>query len=104
MTNEQELRRFIKVILSRDSSEKAKLSLNQLKNILETNNLSKQDKESERIIRIIDLALDNLQDFMSVASENTTSDPFSDEQMKIALRRAEERKRREAEMARWGRC
>ena len=57
-----------------------------------------------KIITIIDLALDNLQDFMGVAKENTSSDPFSDEQMKIALRRAEERKRREAEMARWGRC
>lgn len=104
MSNEQELRRFIKKLLSYNSSEKAEISLKQLKNILETNNISKQDNEFDNLIKVIDLALDNLPDFIGVATQNTIDEPFSDEKVKIALRRAEERKRREAEMGIWGRC
>ena len=85
---------FMKRILECGSTEKSTASLNQLKKILEM-----QNADSE-MINLVNKTLVSLPEAKSVAKEPT----FNEESLRIAIKRAEDRKRREAEMASRGRC
>ena len=85
---------FMKRILECGSDTKSEVSLNQLKKILEV-----QNADSE-LISLVTKTIDGLPEAKKAAKEVV----FTEESLKIALRRAEDRKRREAEMASRGRC
>ena len=85
---------FIKRILEYGSAEKSKASLNQLKEILEA-----QDADAA-MVDLVQQTLESLPEAKAVAKEAS----FSEENLRIAIRRAADRKRREEEMAYRGRC
>ncbi len=81
-------------ILECGSEEKSWASLNQLREILET------QKADVEMIDLVKKTLLNLPGAKTAAKE----DPFTEEKLRIAILRSEERKRREAEMDQRGRC
>ncbi len=85
---------FMKRILENGSESKSCISLNQLKEILETQNADKA------LVDLVRQTLLSLPEAKAAAKEST----FSEESLQIAIRRTKERKRREAEMANRGRC
>ena len=84
----------MKRILECGSSVKSAASLNQLKEILETQNAD------AGMISLVNQTLESLPEAKAAASEPA----FTEESLRTAIRRAEDRKRREAEMANRGRC
>ena len=85
---------FMKRILECGSEEKSRASLNQLREILET------QKADAEMIDLVKKTLLNLPGVKTAAKE----DPFTEENLRIAILRSEERQRREAEMDQRGRC
>ena len=85
---------FLKRILEYGSTAKSSASLNQLREILEIQNADVE------MINLVHQTLDSLPEAKEAARESA----FTEENLRIAIRRAEERKRREAEMADRGRC
>ena len=85
---------FMKRILECGSAAKSNASLNQLKEILEMQNAD------NAMVDLVKQTLVSLPEAKSAAKEPT----FTEESLRIAIRRAEDRKRREAEMASRGRC
>ena len=85
---------FMKRILERGSSLKSAASLNQLKEIL------KEQNADAEMLELVQQAIINLPEAKSAAKEPS----FTEESLRIAIKRAEERRRREAEMENGGRC
>ena len=85
---------FVKRILECGSTAKSTASLNQLKEILEMQNANSE------MISLLNQTIISLPEAKTAAKEPT----FTEESLRIAIRRAEDRKRREAEMASRGRC
>ena len=85
---------FMKRILECGSTAKSTASLNQLKEILEMQNADPE------MIDLINQTLGGLPEAKSAAK----APAFTEESLRIAIKRAEDRKRREAEMASRGRC
>ena len=85
---------FIKRILECGSVVRSSASLNQLKDILEAQNADAE------MINLIKQTLNSLPE----AKEAAADPKFTEESLRTAIRRAEDRKRREAEMASRGRC
>lgn len=85
---------FLKRILEKGSPEKSIESLKQLRGILVLQNAGSE------MIGLVDKTLESIPEAKVAAKK----DSFSENELKIAFRRAEERKRREEEMARRGRC
>ena len=111
MIDKHELEIFIKRILTNGTSEKAKQSLEQLKVIIIMQALSIKDYENierqyaDELVTLIKDIIENTAEFQDVAKESKDNEmPLTKEDIAIALRRAEDRKRREAEMAARGRC
>ena len=86
--------KFIKRILENGSESKSSASLNQLKEILEAQNADKA------MVALVQRTLLSLPEAKADAKKST----FTEESLRIAIMRAEDRKRREAEMASRGRC
>ena len=86
--------RFMKRILEKGSPEKSEESLRQLRKILE------DQKATKEMISLVDSTLVSIPEAKEVAKR----DIFSEEELRIAFRRAADRRRREEEMARQGRC
>lgn len=108
MIDKHELKIFIKRILTNGTSEKAKHSLEQLKSIILMQALSvKEDNNAEtgELVELLRAVIENTAEFQDVAKESKDNEmPLTKEDIAIAMRRAEDRKRREAEMAARGRC
>ena len=85
---------FMKRILECGSSAKSIASLTQLKNILE---IQGADGEMTELVKE---TLNSIPEAKEVAKDPS----FTEESLRIAFRRAEDRKRREEEMASRGRC
>ena len=85
---------FMKRILKNGSSAKSSASLNQLREILEMQNADRE------LINLVRQTIKSLPEAKSAANEPK----FTEESLRIAIRRAEERKEREREMADRGRC
>ena len=90
----QSLMLFMKRILESSSAEKAAASLHQLREILETQNA---DPEMVKLVTATIISFPE-------AKEAAKEPHFSEEELKIAIDRAEKRRLREAEMANRGRC
>ncbi|MBR5177553.1 MAG: hypothetical protein IKW90_01975 [Lachnospiraceae bacterium] len=88
------LLKFMKRILEKGSPEKSRESLQQLKKILELQNAGIEN------IKLVESTLVSIPE----AKEIAIKDSFSEEELKIAFRRAAERRRREEELATRGRC
>ena len=105
MINITELELFIKKILVNGTAQKSKYSLEQLKSILVLQSNPEDTKEAEMLIKLIDKAMDNLPEFKEMANyRKNLNTPLSQSDIDTAMRRAADRKRREAEMAARGRC
>ena len=91
---ESSLLHFIKRILEKGSPEKSEESLRQLRKILE------DQKAAKELISLVDSTLVSIPE----AKEAAIKDRFSEEELRIAFQRAADRRRREEEMARRGRC
>ena len=85
---------FMKRILEKGSPEKSEESLRQLKKILE------DQKASKEMISLVNSTLISIPE----AKEAARKDSFSEEELRIAFKRASDRRRREEELARQGRC
>ena len=85
---------FLKRILEKGSTEKSEESLRQLKKILVEQNASKE------MVRLVESTLVSIPE----AKEAAKKDSFSEAELKIAFRRAVDRRRREEELSRQGRC
>ncbi len=85
---------FAKRIFSTSSVEKAKLSLTQLKMILEEQGAPQSD------IHLLDEMINSAHEMKQMSDKQF----FTDSDIKIAARRAEERRRREMEARNRGRC
>ena len=92
--NKDSLMLFIKRILESESAQKSSLALCQLKEILE---MQGADPEMIRLISRASEEAGEVKEWLSM-------DGFSVENLKIAIRRADEKKRREEMMASQGRC
>ena len=107
MIDKHELEIFIKRILTNGTSEKAKYSLEQLKSIIIMQALSvKEDNNAEtgEMVELLRAVIENTAEFQDVAKESKDNEmPFTKEDIRIAMRRVEDRKRNEAEMATRGR-
>ena len=110
MIDKHELEIFIKRILTNGTSEKAKHSLEQLKVIIIMQALSIKDYENierqyaDELVRLIIDIIENTAEFQDVAKESKDNEmPLTKEDIRIAMRRVEDRKRNEAEMATRGR-
>ena len=107
MIDKHELEIFIKRILTNGTSEKAKYSLEQLKSIIIMQALSvKEDNNSEtgELVELLRAVIENTEEFQDVAKEAKDNEmPLTKEDIRIAMRRVEDRKRREAEIATRGR-
>ena len=88
------LLRFMKRILAKGSAEKSEESLRQLRKIL------LDQKASKEMIELINNTLISIPEAKFVAEKNI----FSEEELKIAFRRAAYRREREDEIDRQGRC
>ena len=91
---EESLVLFMKRLLEYGSVPKTVTSLIQLKQILEMQNARQE------LVDLVQKTIVSLPEAKKAAME----DSFSEESLKIAIRRAEERKIREAEIASRGRC
>ena len=107
MIDKHELEIFIKRILTNGTSEKAKYSLEQLKSIIIMQALSvKEDNNAEtgELVELLRAVIENTAEFQDVAKESKDNEmPLTKEDIRIAMRRVEDRKRNEAEMATRGR-
>ena len=107
MIDKHELEIFIKRILTNGTTEKAKYSLEQLKSIIIMQALSvKEDNNSEtgELVEFLRAVIENTAEFQDVAKESKDNEmPLTKEDIRIAMRRVEDRKRNEAEMATRGR-
>ena len=107
MIDKHELEIFIKRILTNGTSEKAKYSLEQLKSIIIMQALSvKEDNNAEtgELVELLRAVIENTAEFQDVAKESKDNEmPLTKEDIRIAMRRVEDRKRREAEMETRGR-
>jgi copper homeostasis protein CutC len=107
MIDKHELEMFIKRILTNGTTEKAKYSLEQLKSIIIMQALSvKEDNNAEtgELVELLRAVIENTAEFQDVAKESKDNEmPLTKEDIRIAMRRVEDRKRREAEMATRGR-
>ena len=91
---EESLVLFMKRLLEYGSVTKTVTSLIQLKQILEMQNARQE------LVDLVQKTIVSLPEAKKAAME----DSFSEESLRIAIRRAEERKIREAEIASRGRC
>ena len=67
----------------------------------------KEDNNAEtgELVELLRAVIENTAEFQDVAKESKDNEmPLTKEDIAIAMRRAEDRKRREAEMAARGRC
>ncbi len=107
MIDKHELEIFIKRILTNGTTEKAKYSLEQLKSIIIMQALSvKEDNNAEtgELVELLRAVIENTAEFQDVAKESKDNEmPLTKEDIRIAMRRVEDRKRNEAEMATRGR-
>ena len=107
MIDKHELEIFIKRILTNGTTEKAKYSLEQLKSIIIMQALSvKEDNNAEtgELVELLRAVIENTAEFQDVAKESKDNEmPLTKEEIRIAMRRVEDRKRNEAEMATRGR-
>lgn len=107
MIDKHELEIFIKRILTNGTTEKAKYSLEQLKSIIIMQALSvKEDNNAEtgELVELLRAVIENTEEFQNVAKESKDNEmPLTKEDIRIAMRRVEDRKRNEAEMATRGR-
>ena len=88
------LMRFMKRILESGSEKKSAAALNQLLEILKNQNAPME------MIRLVGETVESLPEAKSASKQGS----FSEESLKIAIERANNRKRWEAEMANRGRC
>ena len=107
MIDKHELEIFIKRILTNGTTEKAKYSLEQLKSIIIMQALSvKEDNNAEtgELVELLRAVIENTAEFQDVAKESKDNEmPLTKEDIRIVMRRVEDRKRNEAEMATRGR-
>lgn len=107
MIDKHELEIFIKRILTNGTTEKAKYSLEQLKSIIIMQALSvKEDNNAEtgELVELLRAVIENTAEFQDVAKESKDNEmPLTKEDIRIAMRRVEDRKRNEDEMATRGR-
>ena len=107
MIDKHELEIFIKRILTNGTTEKAKYSLEQLKSIIIMQALSvKEDNNAEtgELVDLLRAVIENTAEFQDVAKESKDNEmPLTKEDIRIVMRRVEDRKRNEAEMATRGR-
>ena len=107
MIDKHELEIFIKRILTNGTTEKAKYSLEQLKSIIIMQAFSvKEDNNAEtgELVELLRAVIENTAEFQDVAKESKDNEmPLTKEDIRIAMRRVEDRKRNEAEMATRGR-
>lgn len=107
MIDKHELEIFTKRILTNGTTEKAKYSLEQLKSIIIMQALSvKEDNNAEtgELVELLRAVIENTAEFQDVAKESKDNEmPLTKEDIRIAMRRVEDRKRSEAEMATRGR-
>ena len=89
------LLRFIKRIMEKGSQEKSGIALYQLREILD------QQQADKDMIILIDNVLMSVPEVKETAKKK---DSLTEEDLKIAFNRALERRRREAELSRQGRC
>ncbi len=94
---DQELLAFMHRILRVSSVVKARLTLSQLREILAGQSCP------QRQLRLLDQALRDLPESISVAKENGKTQ-LTERDLDIASRRAADRRAREEEMASQGRC
>ena len=107
MIDKHELEIFIKRILTNGTTEKAKYSLEQLKSIIIMQALAvKEDNNAEtgELVELLRAVIENTAEFQDVAKGSKDNEmPLTKEDIRIAMRRVEDRKRNEAEMATRGR-
>ena len=89
----QSLMLFMKRILENGSAEKSSESLLQLENILRAQNADPAMVELVEKSRL----------FVSAAKEEANRPSFSDDSLRVMIKREEERKQREEQMSRSGR-
>ncbi len=92
--NKESLLAFMQRILEIGSVRKSELALNQLADIL------KQQNADPEMVRLVNMTLEGIPEAKETAKEQILTEGA----LRIALRRAEDRRRREAEAARQGRC
>ena len=85
---------FMKRILECGSAAKSAASLKQLKDILEMQNADPD------MVKLVEQTIVSLPEAKAAAKETA----FTEDRLKTAIRRAQDRKRREAELADRGRC
>ena len=92
--NRETLLAFMQRILENGSGQKTILSLGQLRDILQTQNADRE------MIRLVEETLRSVPEAREAVREKT----LTEEALQIAFRRADDRRRREAEAERQGRC
>ena len=92
--NKDTLLAFIQRILENGSDLKSGMAINQLLTILESQNVDPS------MIKLVRSTLEGIPE----AKEAARSEVLTEEMLQIAFRRAEDRRRREEEAARQGRC